>query len=172
MKKKLAALIVLVILPVLPIKMGEMSIKITDELRSMLITKEKIFSHIREIAKEHKVNPALVAAIVHAESSFNPMAVSRSGAKGLMQINDITARHLNLKDVFNPKANIYAGVMYLKELRGRFGNNINLIAAAYNAGPGAVKKYSGIPPYSETRKYVVKVVKFYHQYNSKKGMWI
>ena len=116
-------------------------------------------------AIKHNVPPALIAAIMHAESNFNPRAVSPVGARGLMQINGITQRHLGVRNVFDPKQNVHGGAKYLRELLNTFRGNKRMAIAAYNAGPGAVRKYRGIPPYRETRRYVVKVLKFYRMYS-------
>lgn len=115
-------------------------------------------------ASKHNVPPALIAAIMHAESNFNPRAVSPVGARGLMQINGITQRHLGVRNVFDPHQNVHGGAKYLRELLNTFRGNKRMAIAAYNAGPGAVRKYRGIPPYRETRRYVVKVTKLYRMY--------
>lgn len=115
-------------------------------------------------ANKHRVPPALIAAIMHAESNFNPRAVSPVGARGLMQINRITQKHLGIRNVFNPSQNVHAGAKYLRELLNTFRGNKRMAIAAYNAGPGAVRKYRGIPPYRETRRYVIKVTKLYRMY--------
>lgn len=115
-------------------------------------------------ASKHNVHPALIAAIMHAESGFNPRAVSPVGARGLMQINGITQKHLGVRNVFDPKQNINGGAKYLRELLNTFRGNMRLAVASYNAGPGAVRKFKGVPPYKETRRYVVKVMKLYRTY--------
>jgi soluble lytic murein transglycosylase-like protein len=119
---------------------------------------------IVDAANKHKVPAALVAAIIHAESNFNPKARSYASAKGLMQINPITQKHLGLKDAYDPVQNVDAGTRYLNFLINKFNGNLKHAIAAYNAGPGAVSKYNGIPPYKETRKYVKKVLKYYSKY--------
>lgn len=126
----------------------------------------KFIGHILAASKKHNIDPALITAIIHAESNFNPNARSPAGAKGLMQINDVTARHIKLKNIFDPQANIYAGTKYLKDLFLLFKGNLDLVIAAYNAGPGAVKRYQGVPPYRETKRYVTKVRKLFDQYKS------
>lgn len=115
---------------------------------------------IYDIAIRHSINPHLVAALIHVESAFNPRAVSRKGAYGLMQLLPATARRFGLtrkKDLFNPGKNLDAGVRYLKWLTHRFGGDVPKILAAYNAGEGAVERYGGIPPYRETEQYVRKI---------------
>ncbi len=116
------------------------------------------FSDFIELAsKKYSVDPALVRAVIHAESGFNPKARSHKGALGLMQLMPATARRLGVFDASVPSKNIFGGVQYLSDLLARFNGDINLAAAAYNAGPEAVTKYAGIPPYSETRVYVQRV---------------
>ncbi len=115
---------------------------------------------IYEIALRHSINPHLVAAVIHVESAFNPRAVSRKGAYGLMQLLPATARRFGVKkkrDLFDPVKNMEAGVRYLEWLTQRFGGDVEKILAAYNAGEGAVDRYGGIPPYRETQRYVEKV---------------
>jgi len=110
-------------------------------------------------AETHAINPALVRAVIQAESAWNTRAVSPKGALGLMQLMPETATELGVVDPFDPAQNIQAGVRYLKRLLDRYDGNAELALAAYNAGPGAVEKYGGkIPPYRETRDYVRKIV--------------
>ena len=112
--------------------------------------------------RQFSVDPALVRALIHAESGFNPRARSQKGAMGLMQLMPGTARMLGVTDPSVPSDNIRGGTQYLAEQLARFKNDISLAAAAYNAGPGAVQKYAGIPPYAETQVYVQRV-KILHQ---------
>ena len=113
---------------------------------------------IEEHAALNVVNPDLVRALIQAESAFNPRAVSSKGAMGLMQLMPGTAAEHGVIDAFNPAENIRAGVKYLKHLLDTYDGRVELALAAYNAGPGAVKKYGGkIPPYRETRNYVAKI---------------
>lgn len=118
-----------------------------------------IDEHIKEVAARHGVRADLVAAVIEAESDYNPRAVSRRGARGLMQLMPKTAARLGVNDPFDPKANIEAGVKHLRAMMDRFDNNIPLALAAYNAGEVAVIKYRGIPPYRETRAYVNRILK-------------
>jgi soluble lytic murein transglycosylase-like protein len=101
----------------------------------------------------------LVRAVIRAESAFNPRAVSVKGAMGLMQLMPATARAYNVLDAFDPSENIRAGVAYLKSLLAKYGENLELALAAYNAGPGAVARYGAVPPYRETRNYVKKITR-------------
>lgn len=107
-------------------------------------------------AAKYGLDPALLKAVIRAESDFNHLAVSSAGAMGLMQLMPETARSLGVKNPFDPLENIEGGARYLKSLMDRFGN-LNLALAAYNAGPGAVEKHGGVPPYSETISYLEKI---------------
>ena len=113
---------------------------------------------------DHEVDPALVKAVIHAESAFNPYAVSPKGAQGLMQLMPATARMLGVRNSFSPESNIYGGTKYLAQLLKRFRNEAHAIAA-YNAGEVPVNRYNGVPPYSETREYVRRVLKLKKQYS-------
>ncbi len=112
---------------------------------------------IAEAARLHGVDPAIVRAIIHAESAYNPRALSRVGAQGLMQLMPATARRFGVTNAFDARQNIHGGVQYLAWLLRRFKGDLTLAAAGYNAGEGAVDKYKGVPPYSETRRYVERV---------------
>ena len=106
---------------------------------------------------QHNIDVELLASVVKAESGFHPDAVSRTGARGLMQLMPATARTLGVNDAFQPDQNIAGGAAYLDYLLTRYHNDISLALAAYNAGPGAVDRYHGIPPFRETRAYVARV---------------
>ena len=123
---------------------------------------------IQKVAKKYQIDPALVHAVILAESQYNPDAVSRRGASGLMQLMPDTVERYKVSDVFDPKQNIRAGAQYLRDLLKLFDNDLELTIAAYNAGEGAVIK-SGwrIPPYPETVAYVPKVLSYYRQYQEK-----
>jgi soluble lytic murein transglycosylase-like protein len=118
-------------------------------------------------SRAHNLSPALVKAIIRAESNGNRFAVSRKGAKGMMQLMPFTSKRLKVNDPFDPVENIEGGVRYIKELLGTFRGNLVNTVAAYNAGPAAVKKYGGIPPYQETRVYVKRVLYYYQQYSAR-----
>ena len=113
---------------------------------------------IAAASEAHGVNPMLVRALIQVESKFRPTARSRKGAMGLMQLMPSTAREYNVRNPFEPKANIEAGIKHLKTLIDRFGSSIELGLAAYNAGPGAVERFNGVPPYRETRNYVTRIL--------------
>ena len=117
-------------------------------------------------ANRHKVDPAMVMAIIMAESSYNPKAISKKGAQGLMQLMPTTARSLGVKDSFNPEHNINAGVRYYKKLLNQFDGDVKLALAAYNAGSRKVREHRGIPPYGATKFYVKKVIKYYKYYKT------
>ena len=114
-------------------------------------------AEIRAAAKDYGVDEAIVRAIIHAESAFNPNALSRVGAQGLMQLMPATARRFGVGNAFDAGQNIRGGVQYLAFLLKRFNGDLSLTAAGYNAGEGAVDKYKGVPPYSETQRYVQRV---------------
>ena len=119
----------------------------------------EIEAHIREVAVRYDIPPILVAAIVEAESEFNPRAVSRRGARGLMQLMPGTASSLQVSDTFDPYENIEGGVRHLRGLMDRYHGNLPLVLAAYNAGEQAVMAYGGVPPYRETRRYVSRILR-------------
>jgi soluble lytic murein transglycosylase-like protein len=116
---------------------------------------------IEEAAARHHVDANLVRAVIKVESNFNPAAVSRRGAMGLMQLMPATARKFNVSNPFDPRQNVEAGVQHLKRLLDNFGGNVGLTLAAYNAGEAAVNRNNGIPPYPETRQYVRQIKGFY-----------
>jgi len=120
---------------------------------------------INSIAADNEVDPALVKAIIRAESNFDQRAVSRKGAQGLMQLMPGTAGRYSVGNNFDPAENIRGGVRHLRFLQDRFPGQLHLAVAAYNAGEGAVLRYKGIPPYAETRQYVARVLRLYDQAN-------
>jgi soluble lytic murein transglycosylase-like protein len=120
---------------------------------------------ISNAAREHQVDPALIKAVIHAESAFNPRAVSPKGARGLMQLMPGTAHDLGVWNAFAPESNIRGGTAYLARLIKRYGR-VDHALAAYNAGDEPVQKFNGIPPFSETQEYVRRVLQLKKQYSS------
>ncbi len=132
-------------------------------------TRLNLTAYLGEIdaaARANGVDAALVRALIHAESAFNPRALSHKGAQGLMQLMPATAAQYGVTDSFDATQNIQAGVKHLAMLIKRFNGDIRLVAAAYNAGEGAVRKYNGIPPYAETRVYVERVGTLHQRYRT------
>jgi soluble lytic murein transglycosylase-like protein len=121
---------------------------------------------IATYADKYGVNPSLIKAVIHAESGYNPNAVSRKGASGLMQLMPGTARSLKVSNSFDPKDNVEGGVKYLRFLLDTFRGDVSLAVAAYNAGMNKVARYGGIPPYTETRTYVNKVLSYMQSYQA------
>ncbi len=119
---------------------------------------------IQRAATAFEVDPLLVRAVIKAESDFNPGAVSKKGATGLMQIMPANFDDLRVDDPFDPEQNIMGGTRYLKRLLTRYDGKLPLVLAAYNAGPDAVDRYKSVPPFNETQRYVSKVMKFYALY--------
>ena len=119
---------------------------------------------IARAARAEGIPPALVKAVIHAESAFNPAAVSPKGAMGLMQLMPETARELGVRDPFQAEENVRGGTRYLGSLHRRYASWTHTLAA-YNAGPSAVDRYRGIPPYAETREYVRRVLSYYRRYH-------
>ena len=117
---------------------------------------------IRPVAIRYGLDPELVAAVIWMESGGNPTAVSRKGAKGLMQLMPETAQELGVKHVLDPKQNVEGGVRYLRTMLDSHGGDLSLALAAYNAGPTVVKKYAGVPPYRETQDYIQNILQLYN----------
>lgn len=133
------------------------------EARSMVLAKVPYAAAIRRVAERHGVDELLVAAIVSAESSFNAEAVSHRGAVGLMQVMPAYAGSRSAR-LTEPEVNLDVGARYLRHLLERYGGDLELVLAAYNAGPANVRRYDGVPPFRETRRYVEKVLRIYVSY--------
>ncbi len=125
---------------------------------------DKFDPEIRKASKRYGVDYALVKAVIKVESNFDPLAVSRAGAKGLMQLMPGTANALRVNDPFHPEDNIEGGVRHLRYLSDLFNENLHLVLAAYNAGEEAVFRYNDIPPYWETQTYIQRVLKYFRDY--------
>ncbi|MEO7762018.1 MAG: transglycosylase SLT domain-containing protein [Casimicrobiaceae bacterium] len=142
------------------------SAKANDEVRPRTALEKLVY----DLAPRYAVDPKLAMAVIQVESASDPVAVSPKNAQGLMQLIPETAQRFGVKHVFNPVENINGGLAYLQWLLAFFQGNVELVAAAYNAGEGAVERYGGIPPYSETRRYVRKITELYaspkHPYQS------
>jgi soluble lytic murein transglycosylase-like protein len=129
---------------------------------SMLKPSSNIDQIINQASKQYGLPVKLIKAVIQQESSFNPNAVSKTGAAGLMQLMPDTAKSLGVSDVFDPEQNILAGSKYLKQLLEKYSGKIDMALAAYNAGPGNVDKYGGVPPFAETENYVRKISNMYN----------
>lgn len=129
---------------------------------NLLAGAEKYSAEIAKAAQTYDVPEKLIAAVMKQESNFKSSVVSSAGASGLMQLMPATASYLGVEDRFNPEQNIMGGAKYLRQMLDKFDNNIETALAAYNAGPGNVKKYGGIPPFKETQNYVKKVLNYFN----------
>jgi soluble lytic murein transglycosylase len=125
---------------------------------------------IQHYAAIFNLDDSLVRAVIKVESDYDPNALSSKGAQGLMQLIPETARDMNVSDPFNPAQNIRGGSRYLRLMLDQFGDDLEMALAAYNAGPSAVRRYGGVPPFDETRNYVEKVKKFYRHYLQNKNV--
>jgi soluble lytic murein transglycosylase len=123
---------------------------------------------VSQCASQFNLDEALIHAVIKAESGYNPRAVSNKGAMGIMQLIPETARDMQVNDPFNPEENIRGGSRYLRLMLDEFGGNLDFAIAAYNAGPNAVRRHGGIPPYQETRTYVERVKRFLQSYRESK----
>jgi len=131
-------------------------------IRGKSVSPQDIDAAIDQAAARHNVDPNLVRAVIKVESNFNPNAVSRKGAMGLMQLMPQTARQLNVANPFDPQQNVDAGVRHLKQLMENYGGDVKLTLAAYNAGQGAVARSAGVPHFAETRNYVKRITQLYY----------
>jgi len=135
---------------------------LTNFVRGRAFSPQEIDAAIDQAASRHNVDPNLVRAVIKVESNFNPNAVSRKGAMGLMQLMPQTARQLKVANPFDPQQNVDAGVRHLKQLMESYGGDVRLTLAAYNAGQGAVARSAGVPHFAETRNYVKRITQLYY----------
>ena len=143
----------------------------SDPPQRSVITPALYMQWMSEASRKYNIPLALVRAVMHAESNFDPHALSRRGASGLMQLMPGTASEMYVQDIFNARDNIFGGVRYLRVLANEFGGQMETMLAAYNAGPDAVRKYGNqVPPFEETRAYVEKVLALYFQYKQEGEM--
>jgi len=133
-----------------------------NSVRGKAFSAQDIDAAIEQAASRHNVDPNLVRAVIKVESNFNPNAVSRKGAMGLMQLMPQTARQLRVANPFDPQQNVDAGVRHLKQLMENYGGDVKLTLAAYNAGQGAVARSAGVPHFAETRNYVNRITQLYY----------
>jgi hypothetical protein len=134
----------------------------SHQVLNRAFTQQDIDAAIDQAAARHNVDPSLVRSVVKVESNFNPNAVSRKGAMGLMQLMPSTARSLNVSNPFDPAQNVDAGVRHLRKLLDNYGGNVQLSLAAYNAGSGAVARSAGVPRFRETQNYVRRITNLYN----------
>ncbi len=152
-------------LPAAPVA-ADSARSVPDTLQRRL---DKVAPFIEEAADTHRVDPNLLRAIIAAESNGNAAARSPRNAKGLMQLIDSTAAEMGVKNVWNPRDNVNGGAKYISKLLERFGGDLEKAVASYNAGPGAVQKHGGIPPFKETRAYVGKVMSYLRMFEQKES---
>ena len=134
------------------------------------LSEQELEPVIRRHSSQQQLHPALIRAVIKAESGFDPRAVSRAGAIGLMQLMPQTAVRMDVRDMYDPDDNVGGGAKYLRQLLNRFHGNLPLALAAYNAGENAVERYQALPPFDETRQYVRKVLRYYRTFLVRDGV--
>jgi len=143
-----------------------------DQNRYRVLSRAEIDKYVEELASKHKVDPALIRAVIMAESGYNPTATSRKGAQGLMQLMPGTAQQLGVRDAYNPKQNLEAGVRYLRALLDKYDGDLDKALAAYNSGEGTVERAGGVPKIRETQDYVRKITDRYYHSDSSGKTWM
>lgn len=152
-------------------KKGQWGNRKPKKSREPFRVRAKKFDHfIKWAARSFELDPALIKAVIHAESAFDHNATSHAGAQGLMQLMPATARSHGVTNSYNPHQNIMGGSKHLRYLMDKYDGEIELVLAAYNAGEVPVRKYKGIPPFKETQQYVKRVIKFYEKYTKERGV--
>jgi soluble lytic murein transglycosylase-like protein len=134
-----------------------------QDLKSQSLKPQNLNEVVNRASDRHHLDPDFINSVIHAESGFNPRAVSPKGAQGLMQLMPGTASKLGVSNAFDPRSNVEGGTRYLSELLQRYNYDVIKALAAYNAGPQRVQQYGGVPPYSETRAYVARIVRDYNR---------
>jgi soluble lytic murein transglycosylase-like protein len=144
-----------------------------NDTRYRVLSRAEIDKFVDEMAKKHNVDPELIRAVIAAESGYNPSATSRKGAQGLMQLMPNTAQQLGVRDAYNAKENLDAGVRYLRALLDKYNGDLDRALAAYNAGEGAVERAGGVPNIRETRDYVRRITdRYYHSDSGGRQPWM
>jgi soluble lytic murein transglycosylase-like protein len=144
-----------------------------DQNRYRTLSRAEIDKYVEELAAKHHVDAELIRAVIRAESGYNPTATSRKGAQGLMQLMPGTAQQLGVRDAYNPKQNLEAGVRYLRALLDKYNGDLDKALAAYNSGEGTVERAGGVPNIRETQNYVQRITdQYYHSNSAGKGAWI
>lgn len=147
------------------VKIPTLRPSVKSKLPAYIVKAERRFSPIIfQAASRHQVDSSLIKAVIMAESRYNPLAISKMGAKGLMQLMPGTAKALGVEDAFDPEHNVNGGTKYLRQLLDQFEGDVKLALAAYNAGSKNVKNYKGIPPFKATRYFIKKVIGYYEYY--------
>lgn len=137
----------------------------SEKEKALVLPRAHLYDDIIQMAaKTHNLEPSLIKAVMRMESAFNPKAVSKKGAKGLMQLMPATAKHMGVSDPFKPRDNVMGGARYLRMMLDQFGGNVDHALAAYHAGPAHVIRNNGVPPFKGTRDYINKVNYFRQQY--------
>jgi len=144
-------------------KQVELPPSINPEAVAPALSEQDILAIVREASQNHQIDEDLLRSVIHAESSFNTNAVSKKGARGLMQLMPATAQGLGVKDSFDARENVMGGTRHLRDLLARYHNDIVKALAAYNAGTQRVDQYQGVPPFRETRLYVAQIVREYNR---------